>query len=43
MLLDWFNNLMSRWTQSQYDRLFDGIDPSTIKDIDKFLKGRGYL
>ena len=43
MLLKWFNDLMCRWTQSEMDRFFEGVNPEAVKDIDKLLRSKGWL
>lgn len=43
MLLKWLDDLMCRWTQSEMDRFFEGINPESVKDIDKFLRSKGWL
>lgn len=43
MLLKWFGNLMQRWTQNEMDRYFEGVNPESIKDIDKFLRLKGWI
>ena len=42
MLLKWLDDLMRRWTQSEMDRWFEGVNPDSIKDIDKFLRSKGW-
>jgi hypothetical protein len=43
MLLAWINQWLERWTWSEMDHYFDRIHPESIKDIDKFLRHRGWL
>ena len=42
MMLKWLDDLLGRWTQHEMDRWFDGIKPDSIKDIDKFLRSKGW-
>jgi hypothetical protein len=43
MLLKWLDDLMCRWTQAEMDRFFEGVNPESVKDIDKLLRSKGWL
>jgi hypothetical protein len=43
VLLDWLDNIACRWRQRDLDRCFQGVNPDSITDIDKFLRSKKCL